>query len=265
MKQYLDLLTKVLNEGSTKTDRTGTGTISCFGAQIRFDLANGFPLLTTKRVHYKSVIHELLWMIEGRTDVKYLNDRGVTIWDEWVDGHGRLGPIYGKQWRDWDFSPDRLGFDQLYDAQKALRDDPDSRRIIVNSWNVADLQYMQLPPCHVMYQFYSANGKLSCHMYQRSADLFLGVPFNIASYSLLTHMMAQTTGHKPGELIISFGDVHIYSNHMPQVLEQLSRKPKPLPVLKLDKNIESIFDFRYGHIQIKDYNPHPRIIAQIAV
>jgi len=267
MRNYLDLLARVLAEGTPKQDRTGTGTISCFGEQLRFDLDAGFPLVTTKRVHLKSVIHELLWFIAGDTNVDYLQRNGVTIWDEWADERGDLGPVYGSQWRSWPTpgSEAQASVDQLARVIEEIRLDPDSRRLIVSAWNVAELPNMKLPPCHLLYQFNVSEGRLSCSMYQRSCDLFLGLPFNIASYALLSMMVAQATGLRAGELIISLGDAHIYTNHVDQVREQLGRDPRPLPRVQLDQSVKSVFDFEYEHFHLRDYDPHPRISAPIAV
>ena len=266
MEAYLDLLRRVLAEGKPKNDRTGTGTLSLFGAQLRFDLQAGFPLVTTKKIHLKSVIHELLWFISGDSNVRYLQDHGVTIWDEWADENGDLGPVYGSQWRHWANPENRQqGIDQLADVVERIRSDPESRRLIVSAWNVAELPQMKLPPCHMMYQFNVSEGKLSCGMYQRSCDLFLGLPFNIASYALLTQIIAQATDLEAGELILSLGDVHIYSNHLEQVRTQLERHPRPLPSLRLDPSLKSVFDFRYEHFHLEGYDPHPRISAPIAV
>lgn len=264
MKQYLALLDHIVETGVVKGDRTGTGTKSVFGYQMRFNLQNGFPLVTTKKVHMKSIIHELLWFLKGETNVAYLNQNKVTIWDEWADETGDLGHIYGYQWRSWP-GPDGKTYDQIAGVVDSLKNNPDSRRHIVSAWNVAELENMALPPCHVLFQFYVADGKLSCHLYQRSADVFLGVPFNIASYALLTHMMAQVTGYAPCEFVYSLGDTHIYLNHFEQVKLQLSREPKPLPTLNLNPEVKSIFDFRYEDITIEGYEPHPAIKADIAV
>lgn len=264
MKQYLDLLRKVEEEGVQKCDRTGTGTRSIFGYQMRFDMADGFPLLTTKKLHIKSIVHELLWFLKGDTNVKYLHENGVRIWDEWADANGDLGHIYGYQWRSW---PDYNGgyIDQISEAVDTIKNNPDSRRIIVSSWNVADLDNMNLPPCHAFFQFYVADGKLSLQLYQRSADIFLGVPFNIASYALLLHMMAQVTGLKPGTFVHTLGDAHIYNNHQEQVHLQLSREPRQLPLLKLNPDVKSIFDFHYDDIEIVGYDPHPHIAGKVSV
>jgi thymidylate synthase len=264
MRAYLDLMRQVLDTGIRKTDRTGTGTLSIFGPQLRFDLAAGFPLLTTKRVHLKSIIHELLWFLQGATNIKYLKENGVTIWDEWADGNGDLGPVYGYQWRSW---PARDGrhIDQITQVIEQIRRNPDSRRLIVSAWNVGDLDKMALMPCHAFFQFYVAGGRLSCQLYQRSADLFLGVPFNIASYALLTMMVAQVTGLKPGEFVHTFGDTHLYLNHLDQAKEQLSRAPRALPQMKLNPAVKDIFAFRFEDFTLEGYDPHPAIKAPIAV
>ncbi|MEM1178862.1 MAG: thymidylate synthase [Acidobacteriota bacterium] len=264
MRDYLDLLRLVRETGEIKADRTGVGTRSLFGHQLRFNLAEGFPLLTTKRVHWKSVAHELLWFIRGASDVSYLHEHGVTIWDEWADDDGQLGPIYGYQWRSW---PARGGrhIDQLRTTIEGIRRTPDSRRLMISAWNVGDLEEMALPPCHVLFQFYVAGGRLSCQLYQRSADIFLGVPFNIASYALLTHLVAQVTELEPGDFVHTFGDVHLYSNHVDQADEQLSREPRALPRLELDPSVRDIDDFGYEHLKLVDYKPHPRIKAPVAV
>jgi thymidylate synthase len=264
MRPYLDLLRDVLDHGVVKADRTGTGTASVFGRQLRFDLASGFPAVTTKRLYFKGVIHELLWFLAGSTNVRYLNEHGVGIWDEWADGDGELGPIYGAQWRSWR-GPGGETIDQITQVVDQIRRNPDSRRLIVSAWNVADIGRMKLPPCHCLFQFYVAEGRLSCQLYQRSADLFLGVPFNIASYALLTSMIAQVAGLAPGEFVHTFGDAHVYLNHREQVETQLSREPRPLPRLVLDPAIRSIFDFRYEDIALVGYDPHPSITAPIAV
>ena len=264
MRQYLDLMQHVLEHGAPKTDRTGTGTLSIFGAQLRFDLAAGFPLLTTKKVHLKSIIHELLWFLKGDTNIKYLRDTGVTIWDEWADAEGNLGPVYGYQWRSWP-AGDGRHIDQISQVLEQLRKNPDSRRLIVSAWNVGDLDRMALMPCHAFFQFYVANGRLSCQMYQRSADLFLGVPFNIASYALLTLMVAQACGLKPGEFIHTFGDTHLYRNHLEQAREQLNRTPRRLPVMRLNPQVKSLFDFKYEDFTLEGYDPHPAIKAPVAV
>ena len=264
MKQYLDLLQHVLDHGIFKEDRTGTGTHSVFGYQMRFDLQDGFPLLTTKKLHLKSIIHELLWFLKGDTNVKYLQENGVRIWNEWADENGDLGHIYGYQWRSW---PDYNGghIDQIKEAIDTIQHNPDSRRIIVSAWNVADLPQMNLPPCHAFFQFYVANGKLSLQLYQRSADIFLGVPFNIASYALLLMMVAQVTGLEAGDFVHTLGDAHIYNNHIEQVREQLSREPRDLPKMKLNPDVKSIFDFKYEDFELTDYNPHPHIAGKVAV
>jgi thymidylate synthase len=264
MRPYLDLLQQVLDHGTAKGDRTGTGTVSIFGAQLRFDLAAGFPLLTTKRVHLKSIIYELLWFLKGDTNVKYLKDNGVSIWDEWARPDGELGPVYGYQWRSWP-ATDGRHIDQIAQVVDMLKKNPDSRRIIVSAWNVADLDKMALMPCHAFFQFYVAGGKLSCQMYQRSADMFLGVPFNMASYALLTLMVAQVCGLKPGDFVHTFGDTHVYNNHMDQVREQLSRAPRALPVMKLNPTVKNIFDFKYEDFTLEGYDPHPAIKASVAV
>lgn len=264
MKQYLDLLQHILDHGTKKADRTGTGTVSVFGYQTRFDLRKGFPLLTTKKVHLKSVIYELLWFLQGDTNIKYLKDHGVSIWDEWADERGELGPVYGKQWRSWPTS-DGKTVDQISEVLKLIKTNPDSRRMIVSAWNPSEIEKMALPPCHCLFQFNVNNGELSCQLYQRSADAFLGAPFNIASYALLTLMMAQVTGLKPGEFIHTFGDLHIYSNHMEQVKLQLSREPRPLPQIKLNPKAQGIFDFKFEDFTLENYNPHPAIKAPIAV
>ncbi len=264
MKQYLDLLKHTLNEGVEKTDRTGTGTISIFGHQSRYNLAEGFPLLTTKKLHLKSIIYELLWFLAGDTNVKYLQDHGVRIWNEWADENGNLGPIYGYQWRSW---PDYKGghIDQIKETINTLKNNPDSRRIIVSAWNVADIPNMKLPPCHAFFQFYVANGKLSLQLYQRSADIFLGVPFNIASYALLLKMMAQVTGLQEGEFVHTLGDAHIYTNHLEQVKLQLTREPRPLPKMKINPDVKNLFDFEYEDFQLEDYDPHPHIKGDVAI
>lgn len=264
MQQYSDLLQHILANGSTKTDRTGTGTTSCFGYQMRFDLQKGFPLVTTKKVHMKSIIYELLWFLKGETNIQYLKEHNVSIWDEWADENGELGPVYGKQWRSWE-GKDGVVIDQISEAIRQIKNTPDSRRIIVSAWNVADLPKMALMPCHTIFQFYVADGKLSCQLYQRSADVFLGVPFNIASYALLTMMVAQVCDLEPGDFIHTFGDVHIYSNHMEQVQLQLSRTPYPLPTMKLNPAVKSIFDFNYEDFTLENYQSHPAIKAPVAV
>lgn len=264
MKQYHDLLKHILETGVRKDDRTGTGTISTFGYQMRFNLQEGFPVVTTKKLHLKSIIHELLWFLNGDTNAKYLQERGVRIWNEWADENGDLGHIYGFQWRSW---PDYNGgsVDQITEAVNAIKNNPDSRRIIVSAWNVADLPNMNLPPCHAFFQFYVADGKLSCQLYQRSADSFLGVPFNIASYALLTMMMAQVTGLEPGDFVHTFGDLHIYTNHIEQVKLQLSREPYPLPQMKINPAVKSIFDFKYDDFELVNYQSHPIIKGEVAV
>jgi thymidylate synthase len=264
MKAYLDLMRHVLEHGTRKTDRTGTGTLSVFGHQMRFDLAAGFPLVTTKRVHTKSIIHELLWFLKGDTNIRYLRDNGVTIWDEWADAEGNLGPVYGYQWRSWP-APDGRHIDQIADLLAQIRATPDSRRLIVSAWNVAEIPRMALAPCHALFQFYVADGRLSCQLYQRSADIFLGVPFNIASYALLTLMVAQVTGLRPGEFIHSFGDAHLYLNHLDQAREQLARQPRALPVLRLNPAVTDLFAFRFEDFTLEGYDPHPAIKAPIAV
>lgn len=264
MKEYLSLLGHIMESGVLKSDRTGTGTKSVFGYQMRFDLQKGFPLLTTKKVHLKSIIYELLWFIKGDTNIKYLNDHGVTIWDEWADEDGNLGPVYGSQWRSWKGADGKVT-DQLSSLIEGIKRNPDSRRHIISAWNPAEVDKMALPPCHAMFQFYVANGRLSCQLYQRSADVFLGVPFNIASYALLTMMVAQVCGLNPGEFIHTFGDAHIYTNHFDQVALQLSRDTRQLPVMKLNPAIESIFDFKFEDFILEGYDPHPGIKAPIAV
>jgi thymidylate synthase len=264
MKQYLDLLKHIRTNGVMKEDRTGTGTQSVFGYQMRFDLSEGFPLLTTKKVHLKSIIYELLWFIAGDTNVKYLQDHGVTIWDEWADADGNLGPVYGHQWRSWP-APDGRTIDQLSQVIDTIRRNPDSRRMLVTAWNPGEVDQMALPPCHCLFQFYVADGKLSCQLYQRSADVFLGVPFNIASYALLTMMIAQVCGLKPGEFVHTTGDTHIYRNHFEQVATQLSREPRPLPRMLLNPDVKSIFDFKYEDFTLEGYDPWPAIKAPVAV
>jgi thymidylate synthase len=264
MRAYLDLLRHVLQDGSRKNDRTGTGTLSVFGPQLRFDLARGFPLLTTKRVHLKSIVHELLWFLKGDTNVAYLKANGVTIWDEWADERGDLGPVYGYQWRSWP-APDGRHIDQIAQVLAELKTNPDSRRMVVSAWNVADLPQMALMPCHALFQFYVANGRLSCQLYQRSADLFLGVPFNIASYALLTLMIAQVTGLAPGEFIHTSGDTHLYLNPIEQARMQLARAPRRLPVMKLNPAVKDLFGFRYEDFTLEGYDPHPHIKAEVAV
>jgi thymidylate synthase len=264
MRLYLDLLQDVLDHGTRKADRTGTGTLSVFGRQIRFDLSRGFPATTTKKLYMKGVIHELLWFLQGSTNIKYLKEHGVGIWDSWADENGELGPIYGAQWRHWD-TPDGSTIDQISQVVEQIRSRPDSRRLVVSAWNVARIEEMRLPPCHCLFQFNVAEGRLSCQLYQRSADLFLGVPFNIASYSLLTMMIAQVTMLAPGDFVHTFGDVHIYLNHVDQVRIQLAREPRPLPRMKLNPDVSSIFEFKYEDFALEDYHPHPVIRAPIAV
>ncbi|MCC7443004.1 MAG: thymidylate synthase [Bdellovibrionales bacterium] len=264
MRAYLDLMRHVLEKGTRKADRTGTGTLSVFGYQLRHDLGEGFPLLTTKKVHLKSVIHELLWFIRGETNTKYLRENGVSIWDEWADAEGNLGPVYGAQWRSWR-ARDGRAIDQLSEVIAQIRKNPDSRRLIVSAWNVGELPEMKLAPCHAFFQFYVADGKLSCQLYQRSADVFLGVPFNIASYALLTLMVAQVTGLKPGEFVHTFGDAHLYLNHLDQARLQLSREPKPLPRMRLNPGVKAVTEFRFEDFTLEDYDPHPRIAAPVAI
>jgi len=264
MQQYHDLMRYVLEHGVDKSDRTGVGTRSVFGYQMRFDLRQGFPLVTTKKVHWKSVVYELLWFLRGETNIGFLRENGVTIWDEWADEAGELGPVYGKQWRSW-AGPDGQTIDQLAWVVEEIRRNPDSRRLVVSAWNVADLPQMALAPCHILFQFYVAQGRLSCQLYQRSADIFLGVPFNIASYALLTHMVAQVTGLEPGEFIHTLGDAHLYRNHFEQARLQLSREPRPLPTLRLNPAVKDLFAFTYDDIELLNYNPHPRIPAPVAV
>jgi thymidylate synthase len=264
MRQYLELMRRVLDEGVPKADRTGTGTRSIFGHQMRFDLAAGFPLVTTKKLHTKSIIYELLWFLRGDTNIGYLNEHGVSIWDEWADERGELGPVYGYQWRSWP-SRDGRSIDQIGTVIEQIQQNPDSRRLIVSAWNVADVPAMALPPCHLLFQFYVAQGRLSCQLYQRSADIFLGVPFNIASYALLTMMVAHVTGLAPGEFVHTLGDAHLYDNHLEQARLQLSRQPRPLPTMWLDPGVRSIFDFQYEHFRLENYDPHPRISAPVAV
>ncbi len=264
MKQYLDLCRRVLAEGTQKTDRTGTGTISVFGHQMRFNLQDGFPVLTTKKLHLKSIIHELLWFLQGDTNIKYLQDNGVRIWNEWADENGELGPVYGHQWRSW---PDYNGgtIDQITQLVEMIKNTPDSRRLLVSAWNVAEVNEMALPPCHTLFQFYVADGKLSLQLYQRSADIFLGVPFNIASYALLLQMMAQVTGLEPGEFVHTFGDAHIYNNHIEQVQLQLTREPRPLPKMIINPDVKNIFDFKFEDFTLVDYDPHPHIAGKVSV
>jgi thymidylate synthase len=264
MRPYLELMRHVLANGTRKGDRTGTGTLSVFGYQMRFDLGAGFPLLTTKKVHLRSILHELLWFLRGDGNIRYLKEHGVTIWDEWADDNGDLGPVYGVQWRSWP-TPDGRHIDQISEVVREIRENPNSRRLIVSAWNVGELERMALPPCHAFFQFYVADGRLSCQLYQRSADIFLGVPFNIASYALLTLMMAQVTGLQPGEFVHTLGDAHLYSNHLDQVHTQLERTPRALPVMRLNPEIRSIFDFRYEDFELLNYDPHPAIKAPVAV
>lgn len=264
MIQYLDLMQHILDHGTHKMDRTGTGTLSVFGYQMRFDLSEGFPMVTTKKLHLKSIVYELLWFLNGDTNVKYLQDHGVRIWNEWADENGDLGPVYGKQWRSWT-SPDGSTIDQITNLINTLKSNPDSRRMIVNAWNVGELDDMALTPCHCLFQFYVADGKLSCQLYQRSADTFLGVPFNIASYALLTMMIAQVTGLQPGEFIHTFGDVHLYTNHLEQAKLQLTRTPNKLPSMVINADVKSIFDFKYEDFQLLNYNAHPHIKAKVSV
>ncbi|WP_416729411.1 thymidylate synthase [Fictibacillus sp. JL2B1089] len=264
MKQYLDFLQDILHNGTKKEDRTGTGTVSVFGRQMRFDLQEGFPLVTTKKLHLKSIIHELLWFLKGDTNIAYLKENGVRIWDEWADEDGNLGPVYGHQWRSWS-APNGETIDQISTVIEDIKKNPDSRRLIVSAWNPSDIPNMALPPCHLLFQFYVADGKLSCQLYQRSADSFLGVPFNIASYALLTMMVAQVTGLKPGEFVHTVGDAHIYTNHLEQVELQLTREPKPLPKMKINPNVTSIFDFTYEDFELVDYEAHPHIKGVVSV
>ncbi|MGB0135917.1 MAG: thymidylate synthase [Flavobacteriales bacterium] len=264
MKQYLELMRHVRDNGTHKGDRTGTGTVSCFGYQMRFDLSEGFPVLTTKKLHLRSIIHELLWFLQGDTNIHYLKENGVRIWDEWADENGDLGPVYGYQWRSWP-NPDGTHTDQIHKLIESLKHKPDSRRHIVSAWNPSFIDDMALPPCHCLFQFYVADGKLSCQLYQRSADLFLGVPFNIASYSLLTLMLAQVCGYAPGEFVHTFGDVHLYSNHLEQTDLQLQREPRSLPTLRINPDVKDLFDFRFEDFELVDYDPHPHIKAPVAV
>ncbi len=264
MKQYLELLRHVLETGAVKEDRTGTGTRSVFGYQMRFNLADGFPVLTTKKLHLRSIIHELLWFLNGDTNIRYLKENGVSIWDEWADENGDLGPVYGHQWRSWP-TPSGGKIDQISQLVEQIRNNPDSRRLIVSAWNPSEIEEMALPPCHCLFQFYVAEGRLSCQLYQRSADIFLGVPFNIASYSLLTMMMAQVTGLQPGEFVHTFGDAHLYSNHIEQTELQLSREPRALPSMRINPEVKDIFAFRFEDFELTDYNPHPHIKAPVAV
>ena len=264
MRQYLDLMQHVLDHGHQKSDRTGTGTVSVFGHQMRFDLSAGFPLVTTKKCHLKSIIHELLWFLKGDTNIRYLKDNGVSIWDEWADASGNLGPVYGYQWRSWP-TPDGRHIDQISQVLEQIRRTPDSRRLIVSAWNVADVDKMKLPPCHAFFQFYVADGRLSCQLYQRSADIFLGVPFNIASYALLTMMVAQVCGLKPGDFVHTLGDAHLYLNHLDQTREQLSRSPRALPTMRINPEVKDIFEFKYEDFILENYDPHPAIKAPVAV
>lgn len=264
MQQYLDLMKHILDKGVKKEDRTGTGTLSVFGYQMRFDLSEGFPMLTTKKLHLRSILHELLWFLKGDTNIRYLKENKVTIWDEWADEQGNLGPVYGYQWRSWP-APDGRHIDQITQVIEQIRKTPDSRRLIVSAWNVADIDKMKLPPCHAFFQFYVAEGKLSCQLYQRSADVFLGVPFNIASYAMLTMMVAQVCGLKPGEFVHTLGDAHLYTNHLEQTKLQLSRTPRPLPQLKMNPEVRSIFDFSFEDFSLENYDPHPHIKAEVAV
>ncbi|MDB5272111.1 MAG: thyA [Chitinophagaceae bacterium] len=264
MKQYHDLMRHILEHGVTKTDRTGTGTVSVFGYQMRFNLQEGFPMLTTKKVHLRSILHELLWFLKGETNIKYLKENGVSIWDEWADEKGELGPVYGYQWRSWP-TPEGGHIDQITNVINQIKKNPDSRRLIVSAWNVADVDKMKLPPCHAFFQFYVADGKLSCQLYQRSADVFLGVPFNIASYALLTMMVAQVCGLQPGDFVHTLGDAHLYSNHIEQTKLQLSRDFRPLPQLVINPEVKNIFDFKFEDFELKNYDPHPHIKADVAV
>ncbi|WP_113654765.1 thymidylate synthase [Pedobacter namyangjuensis] len=264
MKQYLDLMQHVLDNGTQKHDRTGTGTISVFGYQMRFNLAEGFPMVTTKKLHLKSIIHELIWFLSGDTNIKYLKENGVRIWDEWADEEGNLGPVYGSQWRSWP-KPDGEKIDQITQIINTIKNNPDSRRIIVSAWNVADIEHMALPPCHAFFQFYVADGKLSCQLYQRSADIFLGVPFNIASYALLTMMVAQVCGLAYGDFVHTLGDAHLYNNHIEQANLQLSRAPKALPTMKINSDVKDIFDFKFEDFTLENYDPHPHIKGVVAV
>ncbi|MGE0757304.1 MAG: thymidylate synthase [Pirellulaceae bacterium] len=264
MQPYLELLQKILDHGTPKSDRTGTGTLSIFGHQMRFDLSQGFPLLTTKKLHLRSIIHELLWFLRGETNVAYLRDNRVTIWDEWADEHGELGPVYGQQWRSWPV-PGGEPIDQIQQVLDLLRTNPDSRRMVVSAWNVADVPRMALPPCHLLFQFYVAEGRLSCQLYQRSADVFLGVPFNIASYALLTRMVAQVSQLEAGEFIHTLGDAHLYTNHLDQARLQLTRESRPLPTMRLNPGVTSLFEFRYEDFELRDYHPHPHIPAPVAI
>lgn len=264
MQQYLDLMRRILDEGAEKHDRTGTGTLSVFGHQMRFDLSQGFPAVTTKKLHLRSIIHELLWFLQGDTNIRYLRENKVSIWDEWADEEGNLGPVYGKQWRSWQ-TPSGESVDQMTQLVEQIKTNPDSRRLIVSAWNVADVPHMALPPCHLLFQFYVANGKLSCQLYQRSADVFLGVPFNIASYALLTMMIAQVTDLQPGDFVHTFGDAHLYLNHLDQTKLQLSREPRPLPTMKINPAVKDLFAFRFEDFELQNYDPHPHISAPVAV
>jgi thymidylate synthase len=264
VRQYLDLLARIRDEGLRKEDRTGTGTLSLFGAQMRFDMREGFPLMTTKKLHVKSIIHELLWFLQGSTNIRYLKEHGVSIWDEWADENGDLGPVYGKQWRSWPTASGET-VDQITAVVEGIKRDPDSRRHIVSAWNVGEIPKMALPPCHCLFQFYVGDGRLSCQLYQRSADVFLGVPFNIASYALLTQMVAQVTGLEPGDFVHTFGDVHLYLNHIEQAEEQLSREPRTLPRMEINPDVKSLFDFVYEDFSLQGYDPHPAIRAEVAV
>ena len=264
MNEYLQLLDHILQNGESKNDRTGTGTLSIFGYQMRFDLSEGFPLVTTKKLHIRSIVYELLWFLSGDTNIRYLNDNGVSIWNEWADNNGDLGPVYGKQWRSWS-TPNNETIDQISNLLVNIRKNPDSRRHIISAWNVSDVENMALPPCHCLFQFYVSNNKLSCHLYQRSADVFLGVPFNIASYALLTHMIAHVSNLKVGDFVHTFGDAHIYTNHIEQVKMQLQRKPMNLPKIELNNSVNNLFDFQYEDIKIIDYESHPHIKAKVAV
>ena len=264
MRQYLDLMRHVLEHGARKTDRTGTGTLATFGWQMRFDLGAGFPLVTTKKLHLKSIIHELLWFLSGDTNIRYLNDHGVRIWNEWADDKGELGPVYGVQWRSWKAADDST-IDQITQVVEDIKQEPNSRRLIVSAWNVGDIEAMALPPCHLLFQFFVADGQLSCQLYQRSADVFLGVPFNIASYALLTMMVAQVCNLKPGDFVHTFGDLHLYNNHIEQAHEQLTRQPYPLPQMKINPEVKSIFDFRYEDFELVNYQSHPHIKAMVSV
>ncbi len=264
MKTYHDLLRRILDEGIKKGDRTGTGTLSVFGHQMRFDLQAGFPMLTTKKLHLKSIVHELLWFLAGDTNIRYLNEHGVRIWDEWADENGELGPVYGRQWRSWP-APDGRSIDQVAQVVETIRTNPNSRRLVVSAWNPAEVDDMALPPCHCLFQFWVGDGRLSCQLYQRSADVFLGVPFNIASYALLTMMVAQATGLEPGDFVHTLGDAHLYTNHLEQAREQLSREPRPLPTMHINPEVTDIFAFRYEDFELRGYDPHPHIRAEVAV